>query len=44
MARTHTPKTSAQTNVITLKVTLRGVKPPVWRRLLMPGTMTLVVP
>lgn len=41
MARTRVPKTSAQTNIIQLKVTLRGVKPPVWRRLLMPGTMTL---
>lgn len=41
MAGTHTPKSSAQTNIIGLKVTLRGVKPPVWRRLLMPGTMTL---
>ena len=28
-------------NIISLKVTLRGVKPPVWRRLHVPGTMTL---
>jgi hypothetical protein len=41
MARTSAPKTRAYTNVIRLKVTLRGVKPAVWRRLLMPGTMTL---
>jgi hypothetical protein len=41
MARTSAPKTRAQTNVIQLKVTLRGVRPPVWRRLLMPGTMSL---
>lgn len=41
MARTNAPKTRAHTNIIRLKVTLRGVKPPVWRRLLMPGTMTL---
>ncbi len=41
MARTRPPKTSADANIIRLKVTLRGVKPPVWRRLVMPGTMTL---
>jgi len=41
MAMTSAPKTRADTNIIRLKVTLRGVKPPVWRRLLMPGTMTL---
>ena len=41
MARTSVPKTSAHTNIIQLKVTLRGVRPPVWRRLLMPGTMRL---
>ena len=35
------PKTNASKNIITLKVTLRGTKPPVWRRLVMPGTMTL---
>jgi hypothetical protein len=41
MARLSAPKTSAPANIIQLKVTLRGVKPPVWRRLLMPGTMNL---
>lgn len=41
MARTGAPKTSASKNILSLKVTLRGVKPPVWRRLLVPGTMTL---
>ncbi len=41
MARTSVPATRTDTNIIRLKVTLRGVKPPVWRRLLMPGTMTL---
>ncbi len=41
MARTSALKTSDDTNIIQLKVTLRGVRPPVWRRLLMPGTMTL---
>ena len=41
MAKTNAPKTSTSMNIITLKVTLRGTKPPVWRRLAMPGTMTL---
>jgi hypothetical protein len=41
MARTSTRKTSASETIISLKVTLRGVKPPVWRRLLLPGAMTL---
>ncbi|RRH90214.1 plasmid pRiA4b ORF-3 family protein [Mesorhizobium tamadayense] len=41
MTRTSVPKTAASMNIITLKMTQRGVKPPVWRRLVMPGTMTL---
>lgn len=41
MVRMRAPKTSADANIIQLKVTLRGVKPPVWRRLLLPGTMHL---
>jgi hypothetical protein len=28
-------------NILSLKVTLRGIRPPVWRRLIVPGTMTL---
>jgi hypothetical protein len=39
--KTSAPKTSASKNIITLKVTLRGAKPPVWRRLVVPGTMRL---
>jgi len=41
VAKTSVPRNSAGQNVISLKVTLRGPRPPVWRRLLVPGTMTL---
>ncbi len=41
MAKALAPKKSTGMNVITMKVMLRGTKPPVWRRLAMPGTMTL---
>ena len=34
-------KAAAAKGIISLKVTLRGSKPPIWRRLLMPGTATL---
>jgi hypothetical protein len=37
MART----TGKADSVISLKVTLRNIRPPIWRRLLMPGSMTL---
>jgi len=41
IAKPALPSSSARTNVFSLKVTLRGVRPPIWRRLHMPGTMTL---
>jgi hypothetical protein len=45
MAKPSSAKTAgtrgASASVFSLKVTLRGVRPPVWRRLLMPGSMTL---
>lgn len=41
MARTSVAKNSAGTTIVSLKVMLRDTKPPIWRRLLMPDTMTL---
>ena len=41
MARTAAPKTGADESIVSLKVTLKGTKQPVWRRLLVPGSMTL---
>ena len=36
----RTARTAAD-RLVSLKVTLRGIRPPIWRRLVIPGTMTL---
>ena len=41
MPKTVEPTRSDDKSIVSLKVALRGTRPPVWRRLLMPGTMTL---
>ena len=41
MAKTSKPKGHSDTAAVSLKVTLRYTQPPIWRRLLVPETMTL---
>src|ERR1700760_2113239 len=41
MARTVEPRAATTKSVVSQKVTLRGTKPPIWHRLLVPGAMTL---
>jgi hypothetical protein len=40
-ARSGARRTGGGADVVTVKVTLRGMKPPVWRRLQAPGAMRL---
>ncbi len=41
MAKTTAPNRRLDTGVLSLKVTLRDTRPPIWRRILMPDNMTL---
>jgi hypothetical protein len=41
LAKAAAQKQGAAAGVLCLKITLRHIKPPIWRRVLMPGRMTL---
>jgi hypothetical protein len=41
MARTAAQNQPADASVLSLKITLRHIRPPIWRRILMPRDMTL---
>ncbi len=41
MVKAATPTSIPATGVVSLKVTLKRVRPPIWRRVLVPGAITL---
>lgn len=41
LAKPAVPKRRANASVLSLKITLLNIKPPIWRRIMVPGSMTL---